>query len=515
MGHVSIVGRVRSLGRAAQSYDYRFSLPIATLIATLTACSSAGRLPSGAERPIEILTPTEAVTLDPRFATRALDVRLTRLIHSGLVTLSPDTLEPVLSVAQSITREGPLALSIELKNHVHFHGGKPLGAEDVCATLGALRSARLHSPHRNIVEAFVSCVVRGPKTLSLSMAEPRATFRSDLEIPILRADQAQLSEQAGGSLDGLGPYRVLSRSHQAILLVPTSPTDKTSSRPSISVRTIQDENVRAMRILSGKAEIAPNAFSPTILAGLRTHETRVRSRPGANVTYLLANNERAPFDRVKYRQALSRAVDRDLITRHLLASFAKEARWLLPQEHWASPTHLQKLPFDPASARGVFAGLGEVELLTSTDRSRILQARAIAQMLRDAGLRTKVVPLELGLLLSRLDGGQYALAMLQIPELTEPNVLGWFFHPRGIDSPSEGRNRARYRSATAARLLDAASMEMSREKRRLLYFDLAKVMLEDMPVVPLWHEDQIVVVRDRAWNFLPSAEGRWGALTEL
>ena len=115
-------------------------------------------------------------------------------------------------------------------------------------------------------------------------------------------------------------------------------------------------------------------------------------------------------------------------------------------------------------------------------------------MLGDAGLETQVIPLDLGLMLARLDAGDFTLAILQIPELTEPNVLSWFFHPRGIPGEGgDGRNRARYRNPRAAELFDAAAASFDHAKRKALYGELARLMLSDMPAIPLWHEDQIAV----------------------
>jgi peptide/nickel transport system substrate-binding protein len=338
---------------------------------------------------------------------------------------------------------------------------------------------------------------------------------TDLEVPILRADEVRKTETASGALDGLGAYRIASRTHGTVTLAGVRGGSRGGHARTLLVRTVADENVRAMRLLSGRSEIAPNAFSPTLLSGLLSSETQVRARPGANVTYILINGDRPPFRTAESRRALSLALDRPLLTRYLFGAYATPAKWLLPEGHWAAPKDLPALPYDPISARRALEGLEGVTLLTSTERSRVLQARAIAQMLNDSGLRTRVVPLELGLLLSRLDAGQYGLAILQFPELTEPNVLRWFFHPRGIDSPTEGRNRARYRSVAAARLLDDASSELDPLRRTSLYVELAKLMLNDMPVVPLWHEAQVVVTRGRGRSFLPSAEGRWAALETL
>jgi hypothetical protein len=48
-----------------------------------------------------------------------------------------------------------------------------------------------------------------------------------------------------------------------------------------------------------------------------------------------------------------------------------------------------------------------------------------------------------------------------------------------------------------------------------LYAQLAQRFLEDMPIVPLWHEDQIAVVSSRAKDFALSAEGRWLKVASL
>jgi peptide/nickel transport system substrate-binding protein len=103
-----------------------------------------------------------------------------------------------------------------------------------------------------------------------------------------------------------------------------------------------------------------------------------------------------------------------------------------------------------------------------------------------------------------------------MPELTEPNVLRWFFHPNAVPGEGgEGRNRARWRSPRAAELLDQASANPDRSARRALYGELAELMARDMPVVPLWHEDQVAVLSARARDFRISAEGRWLSLASL
>jgi peptide/nickel transport system substrate-binding protein len=470
-------------------------------------------------RVLEMQVPTEIVELDPRFATRGLDVKASRLIHGGLVALDPDTLLPHTSLARSLSLAEGRTIAVELESNAHFHSGHVLEASDVCATLDALRDPQLQSPHRAVGAAFSTCRVRDAQHAELTLAYPRATWMTDLEMPILRADQAKLPRGHAEELDGLGPYLIAGRTANALLLRKATTIGESPMGTSVVIRTVRDENARVLRLLAGQADIAVNAISPALLPELaRSGELKFSSRPGANVTYLLVHNDRAPFADANVRRALSLAIDRQSIVEHLLNRHAEPARWIFPTTHWASPSDLAPLRYDPDAARRVLNDKGPVTLLASPDRSRLTLALVIAQMLGDAGLQTQVVPLDLGVMLSRLDAGNFTMAILQIPELTEPNMLQWFFHPRGIPGEGEdGRNRARYRSVRAGELLDSAASSFELDVRKRLYGELAHLMMDDMPVIPLWHEDQMAVVATRVVGFRPTAAGHWDSLvnTEL
>jgi peptide/nickel transport system substrate-binding protein len=460
---------------------------------------------------LEIVVPTESATLDPRFSTRSLDVKLTRLLHAGVMGLDRNTLAPVPLLARSQRFVNENTLEIELQPGARFHSGQLLRATDVCATLSALADPALGSPHRAVVRAIGTCTATSNHKLRIVLAEPRASLLSDLEVPILRSDQVRLPPRPNGELDGLGPYRVARARPGEVVLEPADTGVLSRPAHAVVVRTVRDENARALRLLAGESDIAPNAISPGLLPALEREDAlAVVARAGANVTYLLMHNDRPPFDRLEVRRAVAHAIDRELIVRTMLAGRARVAKGLLPPDHWAAAPELAAEPFAPEAARTVLSTLPSVTLLTSTDRARVTLARVIAQMLRDAGLEVEVVALDLGVLLERLDAGDYLLASLQLPELTEPNVLSWFFHPDKIPGEgSEGKNRVRYRSAEARVVLDIAARVRDPAERRDAYQRFARLVQRDVPVVPLWHEDQIAVVSRRARGFELSAEGRW------
>jgi peptide/nickel transport system substrate-binding protein len=140
----------------------------------------------------------------------------------------------------------------------------------------------------------------------------------------------------------------------------------------------------------------------------------------------------------------------------------------------------------------------------------------MAQMLRDAGFDVELASLDLGAMLQRLTKGDYSAALLQFPELTEPNVLRYFFHSSAIPGRSGfGVNRARYQSDDVDRWLDEAATTPDVSERTVLYAKVLTRMAEDVSVVPLFHEDQVALVSPRARSFSLSAEGRWLSLASV
>jgi peptide/nickel transport system substrate-binding protein len=466
------------------------------------------------------MVPAAPATLDPRFATDAAAVRITRLVHAGLVTLDPDTLEPTPYLAASWAWRGPLALSVALREGLRFHSGAALEAQDVCATLAAVADPRVGSPHRAVAASIARCEADGPLVLTLTLREPRATLLTDLEVPVLRRDEAASAPRPDGQLDGLGPYRIAAATDDATSLVAAGNGALPRPARDVVVRVVHDENARAVRMLAGRADAAPNAISPALLGALEARGVLVRSRPGANLTYLLVHNQRPGLDDRRAREGLGRAIDRELLVRTLLGGHATVAATFMPPSSWAYSAPERAVPFDVEGARRLLreAGVSHITLLTSTDRQRQTVGRAVGQMLGDAGLEVDVLPLDLGVLLHRLSAGDFEAAILQIPEFTEPNLLRWFFHSSAIparDGSSAGANRARYASAEVDRLLDLGATEPDRDVRRRHYAAALRQMEHDLPVVPLFHEAQVTALSARARAFEPSAEGRWLSLAAV
>jgi peptide/nickel transport system substrate-binding protein len=468
-------------------------------------------------RPIEVIVASDPETLDPRYATDAVGLRATRLVHAGLTRMDPDTLEPKPYAARSWRWVDAQTLRVELRDDVFFHSGAPLTSRDVVETLRAMASPEVASRHASIVEAIAGAEPDGPHAVVIRLARPHATLLADLELPILRADQAASRPSPDGSLDGLGPYVVASLARGEVRLEPAERSVLPRPAHAITLRTVHDENARALRLEAGRADVGLNVISPTLVPALEAQPgIHVVARPGANLTYVVIQESRSPLDDVRIRRAISFAIDRAMICRSLMDGRAQPADGLIAPANWAH-TSSPPFTFDTLAARALLDAHGSdrrrLTLLSSTERLRVDVARTVAQELGDVGVDIGVVPLELGTMLARLGAGDFDLAILQLPEMTEPNVLRHFLHGEFV--PPKGANRGRVHDSVLDQWLDAGDREADPTVRRTLYAQVEARVRDEMHLIPLWHEDQVAVTSDRAQSFVPSAEGRWLGLASL
>ena len=466
-----------------------------------------------------MLVTTDPETLDPRYVTEATGMRVSRLVHAGLVRLDPDTSAPVPYAAESWRWLDPLTLRIVLRSGLTFHSGAPFGPEDVITTLRAFASPKVNSRHARIVEAIADVQMDGNAVI-IRLAHPHATLLADLELPILRRDQADSPPTNGALLDGLGPYAVTSWKDGAVELTPAKSGAAMTASHAVVVRTVHDENARALRLQTGAADVALNAISPTLLGEFAGTNVQTSARPGANLTYMVIKSDAGPLADVRVRRAVALAIDRPLLAATLLGGHATVADTLLPPGHWAyaDPERGSTFQRDPTKARALLAEAGypdgiSLEMLTSTDRLRRSIARTIGQELEDANIHLSISPLELGTELARLNAGDFQLASLQLPELAEPNVLRVFLHSSSV--PPNGANRGRVHDAALDALLDEGDRETDPDRRRTLYQKVDQRMAAELWWIPLWHEDQVALVSPRASTFVPSREGRMLSLSRI
>ncbi|MCA9602596.1 MAG: hypothetical protein KC417_11250, partial [Myxococcales bacterium] len=135
-------------------------------------------------------------------------------------------------------------------------------------------------------------------------------------------------------------------------------------------------------------------------------------------------------------------------------------------------------------------------LRTNTERSRVSVSNAVAAMWRDIGLDVDVQPIETASLLSDLGRGRFEAVLMTVPEVIEPHVLSWFFASDRIPGPgTEGANRWRLRNPALDAARDRGCATSDLGARRAAYDDAQRILGQELPVLPLWHDDVVLVRR--------------------
>jgi peptide/nickel transport system substrate-binding protein len=476
---------------------------------------------------LTVLLPRDVLDLDPRFVSDAFGHKLSRLIFGSLVRVEPQTLEIVPDLAERVDLVSPTQYRATLRKGLQFSDGSTLDSDDVVATFRGLLDAKLQSRYASTYARITDVRALDRQTVVFELNGPHATFLTDLEIPIVRAEDAKTRMPNGpGALPiGSGPY-VLTRRDVGKLELRANPHwyGGQPKHPRLRMIVVRDDNTRALRLLAGAADLAISAIPPGLIPLFtREHGFDITAARGINTTYVGINTQAPALRDVRVRQAIAYAIDRPALIESKLGGRAELARSFIPPGHWAFASDTRSYDYDPARARALLEAAGvprehdgtrlRLSMRCGSDRSRISVARAVVAMLGDVGVTVDLMPSETGTLIADLNRGQFELTIMQIPEVIEPHVLYWWFGRDRIPGPGrEGSNRWRYTEPTLEAALERGRVQVDRAARVDAYRDVQHLLAEALPVIPLWHEDVVAVRGQHAQDVVVPRDGRFSTL---
>lgn len=496
------------------------------LVACGAGCSGHAPSPRDGDA-LVVLLPQEPDQIDPRFVADAYGLKISRLVFASLMTIDPRTLEIVPDLAERIENETPERWRVTLRPGLRFSDGSTLDSADVAATFRSLVDPRMQSRFARTFEHISRIETPDARTIIFTLDGPHATFATDIEVPILRAEDEhrRIAAMDGPEPIGAGPYRLIERRTGMVRLAANPHWHGGEVRhPDLRLIVVHDDNTRTLRMLAGAADVAINAVPPLLVPLCDEEESlHIASAVGVGTTYLGVHNDAAHLRDLRVRRALAHAIDRPSLIRAKLSGRAELASTWIPPGHWARVEGIASYGYDPARARVLLdeAGLRDPDgdgpaprarfvLRTSSDRSRVSIARAIGAMLREVGIAVDVRPSETATLLADLAKGRFELTLMQVPEVFEPHVLNFFFASDKIPGAGrEGSNRWRYRNARFDAVLERGRTTIPRDERRAIYAEAQRMLAEDLPVIPLWHEHVVAITSRRASGIDAPRDGRF------
>lgn len=452
-------------------------------------------------------------TLDPRQTGDALSSKIETLLYNGLFTVN-DHFEIVNDLARSVENISDVEFLIHLKPKVFFHDGSPLSTKDVLATYESLKRTDLHSPLKSSFDVFTFTIV-DDLTLRVRLKKPSNSWKTLLRLAILPS--SLVTSRAPFYPIGTGPYKYDSAvTGEKVTLGRFEnffDPEKRAQNEGIVFRTLSDDTTRTLELIRGGIDVTQNGIPLVLLPAVqKEHSLNIISEQGNNVSYLAFNLEKKILSHPLVRKALALGIDREKILRYKLYNKGQLADSVLPPKHWAHDPRLSPLLFNPNEAKKLLDQAGypdpdgdgplprfKLTYKTSSKKDRIDLALLMADMLSQIGVEVKVESYEWGTFYRDIRQGNFELCSLTWVGVSDPEIFNYAFHSSQI--PPVGANRGHYQNKEADQLIDKASQTTDQTEQLKLYAQIQKILSTDLPIFPLFYEDNVVVMNQKITNY--------------
>ena len=529
----------------------------------------SGAAPGHAGGKITIALRSDPKTLNPALATDIPTRDIIYCMNADLIHINrqTQTTESALAKSWRISQDGR-TYTLQLRHGVRFSDGQPFTADDVIFTFQVYLDEKIDSPIRDLLMVGgkpISVEKLDDYAVRFHLAQPYAAAERLFDgMPILPKHLLESAHQSGNfakawsvsaaprEIAGLGPFRLKEYVPGQRIVLERNPYYWKADRSGVHLPYLDEleflfvpsEDAQVIRFESGDTDIL-DGFGAQDYSVLERQASERHYRlydlgPGLEYNFLFFNlnnlaTKQLPqiarkqkwFNDVRFRQAVSDAVDRDGIVRLVYAGRAAPL--------WSQVTPGNKLWTDsslphPATsiehARQLLRSAGfswradgtlldaqgnpvEFSILTSSSNAeRTKTATIIQDDLSRLGMHVQVVPLDFHAMVDRLlNSFNYEAAVMGIASgdtdpTAEMNVWVsngsthlWHLNQTKPATPWE---------AEIDRLMAEQMITMNYKKRKHLYDQVQQVIEQNAPVVFTASPHILAGAKDRVGNFRPS-----------
>ena len=476
----------------------------AALLAMLPSC--AGAQPQGELR---VGIPWTPENLDPTMNLSSIRAMVGVTMFDSLVGRDADN-RIVPQLAESWRLVDDTTWQLKLRRSVVFHDGEPFNAEAVRFTFQRVLDPEQKSPNRANMAEIARVDVIDDYTVNLVTRQPYAPLINRLlDFPIVPPRYAAEKGNQGMALRpvGTGPYRFVELVKDDRLVVEAFDRHWRGA-PRIRrvvYKPIPEPFTRAAALRNNEVDLI-TTIPPNLARELEgVGGIRAQRVPSSWIIYLGLNAFKKPLSDVRVRQALNHATDVDAIVKNVLEGNGRRLEGPLTPQMFGYDASVKGYPHDPARARKLLAEAGYpdgLEITLESPAGRYQGDKEIAEALggqwQKAGFRPRVQVAEWGAYFKRYLGKQFQDAYL----------LGLGGPMQDADElynlvSSKGRGLY-YKNERVDALFDLGRGTMDMAKRRHVYRDLARAMVEDATWVFLLQQVDIYASRERlTWTPRP------------
>ena len=448
-------------------------------------------------------TGTDVQTLDPQFVTDVPTSRIVANIHETLVKADEKgTIQPCLATSWT-TSDDKLTWTFKLRQGVRFHDGTPFNAAAVKATFDRMRDPATGSPRRSALAAIAEVKVIDDLTVALVTKEPFAPLLPQLSAYNLAIMSPAQIAKAGAKYreqpSGTGPFRLKSwQPGEKITLARNDDYWGEKARlDAVETRVVPEDSARVLQLLSGEADVI--ASVPTVMLKRLEGSSAVQviRKTGFRTIYVGLNNNIAPFNDRRVREAVAYAINVQALQRGVLSGVGQLGGG------FESPViggakEIPPRPYDPAKARKLLAEAGHPNGFATSfyvPTGRYLMDRqlgeAIQAQLGEVGIKVKIESPEWGAFTALVDQKKAPMFLMG-----KGSPTGDLDFTLTLTAMSNGRmNSFALNNPELDKLILEQRGAVEPEKRRALLARAQDLIFEEVPAVVLFYEDQLFAAR--------------------
>lgn len=295
---------------------------------------------------------------------------------------------------------------------------------------------------------------------------------------------------------GNGPFKFDTWEHKSkmVLVKNENYWDKDAVKmEKINFSMVDDENTELSMFDNGEIDWAGRPLSdiPTDAIPALKDSGKMVTQPVASTYWYKFNTEKPPFNNVKIRKAFAYAIDRQSIVDNITMGNELAAMGPVPPTMALNPNGYFK-DHDVETAKKLLAegmkemGITElppISLMFNTSEKHKKIAEAIQdQWKKNLGVEVKLSNQEWKVYIDALHQGNYQVGRMGWnADFNDPiNFLELFKDKKG------GNNDTNWESPKYQELLNKSAMETDPEKRKQLLAEAEQVIMDEMPVVPIY-----------------------------
>ena len=444
--------------------------------------------------------------LNPAVTTSGSTHPVTDQIYNGLVGLD-EQLQPVPELAERWTVEdGGRAYRFALRPGVQWHDGTPFTSADVKFTFEQAL-LRYHSRTRAALEGLLE-TVETPDDLTavFRLKRPYGPLLQRLDVveaSIISKHQYDGHDLLNGAPTrkpvGTGPFRFVSYSPADRIVLERNPAYFRQGVPGVDrlvFRILPNVASAVAALESGDVDYTVSLAGPDIARLQKTPGiTVVKSAGGSGGSacqeVLIPNLTRRPFTDLRVRRAIAHAIDRQFLVERVY--FGQGTAATGPISHlmpWAYTPDVRQYPHDLGAAEKLLneAGLkrkvnGERFAVTFThgaNQQRLGQA--LREQLKAVGITLNLEMVDFNAAVDRVFAKKkFDLGLASYCNGADPDIGVRRVYVSSNIGPYPFSNGASYSNPAIDRLFDEAAQLLDKNQRRQKYFEIQRILTEDVP----------------------------------